>query len=246
MSVDTLETLPGLGPDGRRRGRRPSGCWCPDGCWPRSPGRCRPSRSTWPSIGPRVSIVAGSARFTLPTMPVEDYPPLPQMPGSSGSGRLRGVRRGRRADRGRRRPRRHAADADRDPGRDRRRDADAGRHRPVPAGGARAELDPGSARHVHRGAGPGPDAGRRGQDPRRRRPGHHRAGRRAARPGGRRPPHHRPAAGRRVREVPVAAAVLAHHHRRHPGVRAGRLDQAGRAGHRPRPPPADAGQPTGR
>ena len=31
-------------------------------------------------IGPKVSIVAGSARFTLPTMPVEDYPPLPQMP----------------------------------------------------------------------------------------------------------------------------------------------------------------------
>jgi DNA polymerase-3 subunit beta len=36
-------------------------------------------------VGPRVSIVAGSARFTLPTMPVEDYPPLPQMPGSSGT-----------------------------------------------------------------------------------------------------------------------------------------------------------------
>ena len=35
-------------------------------------------------VGPRVSIIAGSARFTLPTMPVEDYPPLPQMPGSSG------------------------------------------------------------------------------------------------------------------------------------------------------------------
>ena len=36
-------------------------------------------------VGPRVSIVAGSARFTLPTMPVEDYPPLPLMPGSSGT-----------------------------------------------------------------------------------------------------------------------------------------------------------------
>ena len=36
-------------------------------------------------VGPRVSIVAGSARFTLPTMPVEDYPPLPQMPGASGT-----------------------------------------------------------------------------------------------------------------------------------------------------------------
>ena len=35
--------------------------------------------------GPRVSIVGGSARFTLPTMPVEDYPPLPEMPGASGT-----------------------------------------------------------------------------------------------------------------------------------------------------------------
>ena len=36
-------------------------------------------------IGPKVSIVAGPARFTLPTMPVEDYPPLPQMPDASGA-----------------------------------------------------------------------------------------------------------------------------------------------------------------
>lgn len=35
--------------------------------------------------GSRVSIVGGSARFTLPTMPVEDYPPLPDMPGASGT-----------------------------------------------------------------------------------------------------------------------------------------------------------------
>jgi len=35
--------------------------------------------------GPRVTIVGGSARFTLPTMPVEDYPPLPEMPGASGT-----------------------------------------------------------------------------------------------------------------------------------------------------------------
>ncbi len=35
--------------------------------------------------GPKMSIVAGSARFTLPVMPVEDYPPLPQMPGASGT-----------------------------------------------------------------------------------------------------------------------------------------------------------------
>ena len=32
-----------------------------------------------------MTIVGGSARFTLPTMPVEDYPPLPEMPGASGT-----------------------------------------------------------------------------------------------------------------------------------------------------------------
>ncbi len=36
-------------------------------------------------VGPKVGIVAGSARFTLPTMPVEDYPPLPQLPQASGT-----------------------------------------------------------------------------------------------------------------------------------------------------------------
>ncbi len=34
--------------------------------------------------GSRVVITGGSARFTLPTMPVEDYPPLPAMPAASG------------------------------------------------------------------------------------------------------------------------------------------------------------------
>ena len=34
--------------------------------------------------GAQVEIVCGSARFTLPTMPVEDYPALPVMPDSSG------------------------------------------------------------------------------------------------------------------------------------------------------------------
>ncbi|HET8591182.1 MAG TPA: DNA polymerase III subunit beta [Nakamurella sp.] len=35
--------------------------------------------------GPKVSIVCGSARFSLPTMPVEDYPALPEMPATSGT-----------------------------------------------------------------------------------------------------------------------------------------------------------------
>jgi len=34
--------------------------------------------------GPRVTISCGSARFTLPTMPVEDYPSLPVMPTTAG------------------------------------------------------------------------------------------------------------------------------------------------------------------
>jgi len=35
--------------------------------------------------GARVSLTCGSARFSLQTMPVEDYPTLPQMPGATGT-----------------------------------------------------------------------------------------------------------------------------------------------------------------
>jgi DNA polymerase-3 subunit beta len=35
--------------------------------------------------GPRVSLTCGSARFSLQTMPVEDYPKLPQMPAATGT-----------------------------------------------------------------------------------------------------------------------------------------------------------------
>ena len=35
--------------------------------------------------GTRVTITGGPAKFTLPTMPVEDYPPLPEMPAASGT-----------------------------------------------------------------------------------------------------------------------------------------------------------------
>ena len=34
--------------------------------------------------GPRLSISCGNARFSLPTLPVEDYPSLPAMPSSAG------------------------------------------------------------------------------------------------------------------------------------------------------------------
>jgi DNA polymerase-3 subunit beta len=37
------------------------------------------------SVGSHVEITCGSARFTLPTMPVEDYPTLPDMPASAGT-----------------------------------------------------------------------------------------------------------------------------------------------------------------
>jgi DNA polymerase-3 subunit beta len=37
------------------------------------------------AVGSHLELVCGSARFTLPTMPVEDYPTLPDMPATAGS-----------------------------------------------------------------------------------------------------------------------------------------------------------------
>ena len=37
------------------------------------------------AVGAHLELVCGSARFTLPTMPVEDYPTLPDMPSSAGT-----------------------------------------------------------------------------------------------------------------------------------------------------------------
>ncbi|WP_320068333.1 DNA polymerase III subunit beta [Micromonospora sp. RTGN7] len=37
------------------------------------------------AVGSHLELVCGSARFTLPTMPVEDYPSLPEMPQSAGT-----------------------------------------------------------------------------------------------------------------------------------------------------------------
>jgi DNA polymerase-3 subunit beta len=37
------------------------------------------------AVGAHIELVCGSARFTLPTMPVEDYPTLPAMPASAGT-----------------------------------------------------------------------------------------------------------------------------------------------------------------
>ncbi|MDP9814956.1 DNA polymerase-3 subunit beta [Spirilliplanes yamanashiensis] len=37
------------------------------------------------AVGSHLELVCGSARFTLPTMPVEDYPTLPEMPAAAGT-----------------------------------------------------------------------------------------------------------------------------------------------------------------
>ena len=94
--------------------------WSAAGCWPTSAAACRPSRSRWCSTAPRVSLTCGSARFSLQTMPVEDYPTLPDMPAATGTVAERRVRARRRPGGHRRRPRRHAAGADRRADRDRR------------------------------------------------------------------------------------------------------------------------------
>src|ERR1700755_2548962 len=67
--------------------------------------------------GTRVSLSCGSARFSLPTMAVEDYPTLPALPEETGalSAELFAEAISQGAVAGGR-PRRHAADADRDSG----------------------------------------------------------------------------------------------------------------------------------
>ena len=90
--------------------------------------------------GARVQLTCGAARFSLQTMPVEDYPTLPQMPAATGHRQQRGVRARRRPGRHGRRPRRHAARADRRAARDRRLDDQPAGHRPLPALPPRARL----------------------------------------------------------------------------------------------------------
>ena len=87
-----------------------------------------------------VSMTCGEASFTLVPLPRGEYPDLPDVPHVAGTvdgGRLR--HRDRPGHPGGE-PGRHAAHADRgEPGAG-RRDDDARRHRPLPAGGARARL----------------------------------------------------------------------------------------------------------
>ncbi|MGS0685565.1 DNA polymerase III subunit beta [Nakamurella sp. GG22] len=84
VSVDTLETLADSAPDGPD-GEPAAERVLVSGRLLAEITRSLPAKPVDLTVnGPRVSIIAGSARFTLPTMPVEDYPPLPQMPASSG------------------------------------------------------------------------------------------------------------------------------------------------------------------
>ena len=108
--------------------------------------------------GSRVTISGGSARFTLPTMPVEDYPPLPEMPAASGKVDASAFAAAVTQTAVARRPRRHPPDADRRPRRDRGREAHAGRDRSLPARRPRVVLDAGRPRHVDRrfSSRPGP------------------------------------------------------------------------------------------
>jgi DNA polymerase-3 subunit beta len=86
VSVDTLDSFPDAGADGADDAEAPAQRVLVSGRLLAEITRALPGKPVdLAVVGPRVSIVAGSARFTLPTMPVEDYPPLPQMPSSSGT-----------------------------------------------------------------------------------------------------------------------------------------------------------------
>ena len=125
--------------------------------------------------GPRVSLTCGSARFSLQTMPVADYPTLPEMPVGHRHRLERRLRPRRRPGRHRGRSRRHAAGAHRRTDRDRRLDHGAAGHRPLPALAPRAHLEPAVPRRVGRRTGAGQGARRHRQVAHLRRRGDHRA-----------------------------------------------------------------------
>ena len=125
----------------RRRSSRPAaGPWSPVGCWPRSAERCRRRPSTSAMDGAKVIVRCGGSRFTLQTMPVDDYPTLPDDATAGRHDRQRPVRRRGRAGHDRRGPRRLGADPVRRTGADRRRPAAPGVHRPLPDRGPRPAV----------------------------------------------------------------------------------------------------------
>ena len=105
--------------------------------------RALPARPvTLTTEGSKVQLVCGSATFSLPTLPVEEYPSLPDMPVQTGALAGARVRRGRRPGGRRRRPRRHAAGAHRHPPGDRGRHPHPRGDRPLPPRRARDPLEP--------------------------------------------------------------------------------------------------------
>ena len=188
-------------------------------------------------VGSRATIIVRHARFTLPTMPVEDYPPLPQMPQLAGTVAGRRVRRGRA----------QIAVA-------------AGRDDTLPMlTGIRVEIEGASSRSPPPTGSGSPSASSSGcrttpdistavlvpartlADAAKTLGGAARSSSRSpgdgllGLTGGGRRDHH-PAAGRRVPEVPPAASRTSTRLPPIPVCRARRGDQAGRAGHRPRSP----------
>jgi len=97
--------------------------------------------------GSRVALNCGSARFSLPTMAVEDYPTLPALPDETGtlSADLFAEAIGQ---------------VDRDQGRDIGGHGGFGGHRQIPFGSARVDMVGVITRHRGRSAGTGQDAGR--------------------------------------------------------------------------------------
>ena len=157
--------------DRRRRGRRRG-----HGPGPRPAARRHRPHAARPAGRPRLRRLqgrapCGSARFTLLTLPVEEYPELPALPERVRHHRRRRLRRRGRPGRGRRRARRHAAGPHRRPGRDRGRAVTlvaTDRYRL-----AVRELTwrPDDAATRRGRAGPGPHPGRHRQDAGHRRRG---------------------------------------------------------------------------
>ena len=168
--------------------------------------------------GTKVIVTCGASRFTLLTMPVEDYPNLPVMPPDHGHGRRRRAHARGRAGVGRREPGRHVAAADGRARRDRGREGHAPGHRPLPPRAARADVEAVVARHLDGRAGPGPHAARRREVARQRRLGDGRARhghrRRHDRLRGGRPADHEPAGRRRLPGGPPALPGRDAHPRR--------------------------------
>ena len=153
--------------------------------------------------GNKVQVTCGSSRFSLLMMPSDDYPTLPASPAPTGTIAGDVFTQAVAQVEHRRRSRRHAAHPHRCPARDRRRQGHAACHRPLPAGDARAHLEPRGDRRQLRGPRPRAHPVRHRQGSRRLRlggdrPRQLRRRRRAHRLRGRPAPGHHPPAGRRV------------------------------------------------